>query len=228
MTMTTTEVATYLQQDGRPYLGADLLGDQCDGWAYVLESALVHAHYSPEVTGGAVDGVFDAATQEALKSFQQSAGLEATGEVDDATWDALYGAVEQQAAAENEIPSAADFVDLLLDQVGDRYVFGHEVDLDDPDPDTFDCSELIQWGTAQMGVTFRDGSWNQIADVEEISVDEARNLRGALLWRRGHVAISLGTGNETVEARGSAYGVVEYQIEDRFERAGRIPGLRYD
>jgi peptidoglycan hydrolase-like protein with peptidoglycan-binding domain len=36
-----------------------------------------------------VDGDFGPATQEAVKQFQQSAGLPVTGVVDDATWDAL-------------------------------------------------------------------------------------------------------------------------------------------
>ncbi len=38
-----------------------------------------------------IDGIFDTATRDALILFQRSAGLEATGIADKATWDALYG-----------------------------------------------------------------------------------------------------------------------------------------
>ena len=40
------------------------------------------------------------------------------------------------------------FVELLLSQDGDRYIFGHEVSPSDSDPDAFDCSELVQWAEA--------------------------------------------------------------------------------
>lgn len=231
--LSTLELGEYLERTDLPYLDERSLGSTCDGWAYVVDSALALAGYSPEGYGGQVDGVFDAATTSALGAFQQAFGQLPTGTVDDATWAALRQSVELASATDaaagggSDQPTADRFVELLLAQVGDRYVFGAEVDLDDADPDTFDCSELIQWATHQLGVTFPDGSWAQIAAAEEISVDAAKSLRGALLWRPGHVAISLGTGNETVEARGSKYGVVEYQINDRFEKGGRIPGIVY-
>lgn len=128
--------------------------------------------------------------------------------------------------------SALDMVTVALRQVGDRYVYGSEADPKDPDPDAFDCSELIQWACAQVGVTFADGSGNQIFASEQAglgkSVAEAARIRGALLWHPGHVAISLGDGVNTVEARGRKYGVVQGPIGvGRFDRAGLIPGLYY-
>lgn len=131
-----------------------------------------------------------------------------------------------------EISSALDMVTFALAQVGDRYQFGAEADPKDTDPDVFDCSELIQWACAQVGVTFVDGSSNQIAAIAaaglEIPVATAASLRGALLWAPGHCGISLGDGTHTVEARGRKYGVVVGPItRGRFTRAGRIPGLSY-
>lgn len=133
------------------------------------------------------------------------------------------------------------FIDRALAQQGDRYIFGHEVRMDDADPDAFDCSELVQWAAAQAGVSITDGSWLQYQHVTNngggMSVDEALRTPGALLFRFGsdpngggrpdgaHVAISLGDGR-TIEARGRAYGVGVFDAENRnWTHAGVIPEL---
>jgi hypothetical protein len=131
--------------------------------------------------------------------------------------------------------SALDFVNFCLQQVGKRYVFGAEARLDDADPDAFDCSELIEWACAQVGVKFVDGSVNQIAAIRRagltMSIDAAARTRGAVLFRKGnpnHIAVCLGDGRSTVEARGRAYGVVQHTIAGRgWTEAGKIPGLVY-
>src|SRR5262249_20316728 len=113
------------------------------------------------------------------------------------------------------------FLQHALAQTGDAYNH-HETDLHDPDPHSFDCSELVQWAAAQVGINLPDGSWNQAQFMKDhgalISVDQALHTPGALLLRSpmdshgnfsggpGHVAISLGNGM-TIEARGTAYGV---------------------
>ena len=88
-----------------------------------------------------------------------------------------------------------------------------------PTEDEFDCAELISWSCAQLGVTFPDYSVSQIDACAkaglEISVSEASSIRGALLFRAAghngsqynHVAPSLGSGNDTIEAMGKNYGV---------------------
>lgn len=105
------------------------------------------------------------------------------------------------------------FMRLLLAQDGDSYVFGAEARPTDPDPEAFDCSELIEWAMERLGVPdFPDGSFNQYPATDHITVDKGIKTRGALLFRDpsvtgiGHVAVSLGDGR-TIEARGSAYGV---------------------
>jgi cell wall-associated NlpC family hydrolase len=128
-------------------------------------------------------------------------------------------------------PYAADFVAVCLRQRGDRYVFGHEVRFDDPDPDVFDCSELVEWAARRLGVRFPDGSWNQDAAVKHVTVDQAIATQGALLFRHrgqsGHVAVSLGNGS-TIEARGRAYGVNVFSARGRdWTSAGLIRGLKY-
>lgn len=133
------------------------------------------------------------------------------------------------------------FVEAALAQRGDRYIFGTEVGLDDPDPDAFDCSELTQWAADQAGVTIPDGAMYQYLDLKQkgqlTSVDEALNTKGALLFyfsseptpgggrpATAHVAISLGDGR-TIEARGTSYGVDEFGGAGRFNYAGVIPGM---
>lgn len=139
----------------------------------------------------------------------------------------------------------ADLVGLLLKQRGDRYDLGHEVSANDADPDTFDCSELVEWGCARLGVTptMPDGTWIQIRHCRkhgtEIPIDEAVATQGALLFRfssdpftggrpdGAHVAVSLGNGS-TIEARGRDWGVGSWDAERRgWTHAGLIPGVEY-
>jgi cell wall-associated NlpC family hydrolase len=132
-------------------------------------------------------------------------------------------------------PYAADFVALCLKQKGDRYVFGAEAKFSDPDPDVFDCSELVEWALARTGVRFPDGSWNQERFCRErntiIPYRRAVRTQGALLFRHrgsdGHVVVSLGNGS-TIEARGRAYGVNVFNTANRvWTAAALVPGLKY-
>jgi cell wall-associated NlpC family hydrolase len=115
------------------------------------------------------------------------------------------------------------FLTAALAQQGDSYVFGHEANPNDPNPDTFDCSELVQWAAAQAGVQLTDGSWLQYRSLSGrgggMPVDEALRTPGALLFAfsgdpnaggrpsRAHVAISLGDGR-VMEARNPRKGVL--------------------
>lgn len=122
--------------------------------------------------------------------------------------------------------TAARFVAIALAQAGDTYIYGAEASASDPDPDAFDCSELIEWAAARAGVSFVDGSAAQIAACQAVSVETAIRTRGALLYHPGHIAISLGNGN-TIEAANSRVGVVSYSAAGRFTQGGLIPGMRY-
>lgn len=133
------------------------------------------------------------------------------------------------------------FLEVARAQAGDAYVFGAEARLDDPDPETFDCSELTQWAAHQAGVEIPDGATAQFLHLKEkgmlIPVEQAKNTPGALLFsfdrepRPGdgrtpgaHVAISLGDGR-TIEAQGRRAGVGEFEAKGRFEYAAVIPGI---
>lgn len=117
------------------------------------------------------------------------------------------------------------FVDVLMSQRGDRYVFGGETS-GEKNPNGYDCSEFVQWAMARLGFpSFPDGSSNQIAHARKISVARALATRGALLYHPGHIAVSLGNG-KTIEARGSAYGVDVFSAKGRgWTQGGLIPEL---
>lgn len=129
-------------------------------------------------------------------------------------------------------------VEKALTQAGDPYIFGYEVDLQDPDPDAFDCSELVQWVCAQLGVIPKmpDGAVYQYEHCQTyptlITLEKAVKTAGALLFRitpegNNHVAISMGNGI-TIEARGKAYGVGSWSASGRpWTAAGLIPGVKY-
>lgn len=156
--------------------------------------------------------------------------------------DPLAGAGAQAPAPSDRVTPTEltrRFLETAAAQTGDRYVFGHEVDLSDPDPSTFDCSELVQWATHQVGVEIPDGAVNQYAHLRDgghlIPVEQAIDTPGALLFsfssdpdaarpRAGHVAISLGDG-KTIEAMGPRYGVGSWKAGRRFQYAAVIPGL---
>lgn len=128
-------------------------------------------------------------------------------------------------------PTAAAFVEAALSQAGKPYVFGAEVRMDDPSPRVFDCSELVQWAVHRVGGTIPDGSADQLEHCREhgtvISMEQAMLVRGALMLREGHVAISLGDGT-CMEARGKDYGCGVFSALGRpWTHGALVPGLRY-
>ena len=104
------------------------------------------------------------------------------------------------------------FMKAATDQIGDKYQFGAETRLDDPNPTAFDSSELVEWAANQAGMhDMPDGSWNQYRYLHEqgasVSVEEALHTKGALVFgfssdpldstdrpARAYVGISLGNG----------------------------------
>jgi cell wall-associated NlpC family hydrolase len=133
------------------------------------------------------------------------------------------------------------FLKVAKAQIGDRYVFGAEVKLNDPNPSVFDCSEFTQWAAFQAGSKIPDGATAQYLHFKEqgqlVPVDQAKDIPGALLFsfdrepRAGdgrtpgaHVAISLGNG-KVVEAANPRVGVRESNAGNRFEFAAVIPGI---
>jgi cell wall-associated NlpC family hydrolase len=165
---------------------------------------------------------------------------------DDPPGVALQQVLSTPAAAAST-PASGDnaaldtFLRVAKAQIGDRYVFGAEVKLSDPNPSVFDCSEFTQWAAFQAGSKIPDGATAQYLHFKEkgllIDPEKAKDTPGALLFsfdrepRPGdgrtpgaHVAISLGNG-KVVEAANPRVGVRESNAGDRFEFAAIIPGI---
>ena len=126
----------------------------------------------------------------------------------------------------------AQFVALALKQAGKRYVYGAYASPTNPNPTSFDCSELVQWCCERVGITgCPRTSTEQRAWCSEhhttLSVATAIKTKGALLFANGHVAISLGNGR-TIEAMNPADGVRQGNANGRrgWIAGGRIPGAK--
>ena len=144
----------------------------------------------------------------------------------------------QRTGSENSGPGnskAEKFVQAALSRRGCAYVGGKH------GPSQFDCSGLVMWAAAQVGVSFPAPVSNQSLRIVNtgnlISVQQAIATRGAVLYRgrpgvnggmsgSDHIAISLGNG-ETIEARGRAYGVNVFSSTKGRDWAGGgiIPGI---
>jgi len=177
---------------------------------------------------GKPDAEFGPKTKQAVEDFQRAQGLSQDGVVGQNTWDRLKGGPIKPRPSQG---TSEAFVQRALAQRGDRYIFGAEAKPNDPNPKAFDCSELVQWAAHQVGVSIPDGTMNQLPHIQRagktLPVSKAIRTRGALLFRPGHVAISLGNG-KTIEAKGSQYGVGVFSAEGRrWTAGGLIPGMRY-
>lgn len=108
----------------------------------------------------------------------------------------------------------AKFASLGKQLVGKPYVFGVEVDPMESDPakiKALDCSELVEWLFAQVGVPVPDGSYNQDKACEKVSGPlkvgdlgfKANPVNGVV----HHVGVYIGD-NNVLEAKGAQWGVV--------------------
>ncbi len=145
-----------------------------------------------------------------------------------------------------------DVIGIATPHVGERYVLGSNVPLNDASyRGPWDCAEFVSWcayqaygfvfgayGTNPATADPYSGKWYEDArDAGTlISVDDALGTPGAYLVRRpgsfglkiGHIAISLGDGR-SVEARSAATGVVIANASGRSWSSGiQLPGVLYN
>lgn len=145
-----------------------------------------------------------------------------------------------------------DVLDVGSSRIGQQYVLGANVPLDNPNwKGPWDCAEFASWCAYQAyGLVFGAGQPSTLAKAEPysgywfseaktqgilIAWQDALTIPGAVLIRAptsskiGHVAFSMGDNKHTLEARGAAYGV------DIFPDAPRrpwgigclLPGVEY-
>jgi cell wall-associated NlpC family hydrolase len=155
----------------------------------------------------------------------------------------LAGTAPATSSSTSASAIAQRFLSEALAQQGKPYVYG-TTNVADPNPKSFDCEGLVKWAAAQVGVSMPSGATAQYVYIRDhggtMSVQQALHTPGALLFHfsheprnagdvpaDGHVAISVGDGVHTMEARGHNYGVNEFANAGgrSFNYAGMIPGM---
>lgn len=125
----------------------------------------------------------------------------------------------------------ARFVALSNQLIGKPYVFGAETNLKDPDPSNIkalDCSEMVEWLYAQVGLAMPDGSYNQFkATVPVVGSPRIGDL--AFKWvlethSIHHVGVCIGP-THLIEAKGKSWGTILTPIKD-FEQNIEFAGWR--
>lgn len=115
---------------------------------------------------------------------------------------------------------------LLLKQVGKPYIFGYEVKINDPNPEAFDCSELVEWFFHQMGVYVPDGSYNQFPATTPVVMPQPFDL--GFLLKNGKTVHHVGIVYDKefiIHARGSHFGVVKEPLTN-FSKINGFSGWR--
>lgn len=116
------------------------------------------------------------------------------------------------------------FITHLKRYIGVPYKYGGKA------KDGLDCSGLISLALSDMGIKFPHGSANQIQATTPITVEQAWETPGAMLYREGHNAISLGNGT-AIEAIRPKVTITKrtdtYQGKPRFTQGGLIPAIDY-
>lgn len=137
--------------------------------------------------------------------------------------------------------TATTFITLARKQVGKRYILGAEAKPSNPNPASFDCSELVEWLFHRAGAPITDLAAAQFNATVKVT---GAPRTGDLVFLRnnparpngiGHVAVitaKLAHGDfEVVEARGRKFGVVRstlsyWRNRRHFAGVRRYPGLK--
>jgi N-acetylmuramoyl-L-alanine amidase len=144
-----------------------------------------------------------------------------------------------------------DLLELAATRIGEDYVYGANVDLDDPDwHGPWDCAEFCTWVVKQVtGKTYGcldnsdtddpepyTGGWKKDVrkgTVKQITVAKAVKTPGAILlrYREGgkHIVFSAGGWN-TIEAKSAYYGVCRGRVGNlaSWDYGILIPGVQYE
>jgi len=189
---------------------------QCRDWQSWLNQNSFRA--------GSIDSYPGTLTEAAIKRFQVVAGIGADGVVGPATIAARQIWPTRPAVTVPTNEGAKDKLRrLALAQVGKPYVWGAIVSGSDPNPKSFDCSELVEWLYRQC--YSRDvGDWTVAQEAAfTTALTEPTEIGDVFFMgpkgRSWHVGIYVGNG-QVVESRGRAYGVVLTTVAAINKRGG--------
>jgi N-acetylmuramoyl-L-alanine amidase len=189
-----------------------------------------------------------------IKQWQKLIGVDADGDFGGQTLaksKEIYNKAFPNPTPEPEPTgkTGADLIKLANTRIGEDYVYGANVDLNDPDyHGEWDCAEFCSWVVKQItGKTYGcvdnnasdpdpyTGGWKAdvlAGRVISISISQAAKTKGAILLRfranGKHIVFSNGDGT-TVEAKGAAYGVCKGSIYPltSWDYGIEIPGIKY-
>ena len=125
------------------------------------------------------------------------------------------------AAPASAGPSGRDFLQMAETRAGCPYVWGAT------GPDAFDCSGLVQWSLARLGISFPRVSEAQYNACQPISLEQAWVTPGAILWFEGHIGISCGDNSTSFEARDESVPVGYFNTDPGWTNGGLVPGIDY-
>jgi N-acetylmuramoyl-L-alanine amidase len=153
------------------------------------------------------------------------------------------------------MPTGEDLLELAATRIGASYVYGADVDLNDPnwglpgnDEQSWDCAEFCSWVVRQVvgklyGCLDSDsdnpdpwtGAWARDArkgTVISIPVKQAANTPGAILLRYrqgGHHIVFVAEDHGTIEAKSASWGVCRGRVGslDNWDWGITIPGVTY-
>lgn len=147
-------------------------------------------------------------------------------------------------------PTGQDLLDLAATRIGEEYILGADVELDNPDwHGPWDCAEFCSWVVKQIvgklyGCLDTDsdnpdpwtGAWARDArkgTVISIPVKQAVKTHGAILlrYRQGghHIVFTTGDG-ATIEAKSASWGVCRGIVGNlaNWDYGLLIPGVQYE
>jgi N-acetylmuramoyl-L-alanine amidase len=176
--------------------------------------------------------------QKTIKSFDDS--IDVDGDFGTNTLKVSIKVAEKAGIIKPEPPKppvvgkfkGSDFIKLANTRIGEEYVYGADVDLNNPNwHGPWDCAEFCTWVVKQItgriyGCVDNNaanpepytGGWkNEVinGNVTSIPISKAAKTKGAILLRYRtngkHIVFSNGDGT-TVEAKGTDYGVCKSTI----------------
>jgi N-acetylmuramoyl-L-alanine amidase len=143
-----------------------------------------------------------------------------------------------------------DLLDLAATRIGEEYVYGADVDLNDPDwHGPWDCAEFCSWVVNQVvgklyGCLDTDsdnpdpwtGAWARDCrkgKVTVVSVKKAAHTTGAILLRYrqgGHHIVFVTKDRGTIEAKSTSWGVCRSHVGslENWDYGILIPGVSYE
>lgn len=110
-------------------------------------------------------------------------------------------------------PIRQKIIDAAQTQLGKPYKFGFQIkNLDDPNPEMYDCSEFSRWCYHQAGSHLPDGSANQFLFTSPAADPQPGDLGFFGDEQRGIYHVGLIFDNvKVIEARGIPYNKVLYR-----------------